>query len=301
MAKTVTSFRGVSAAQVTRAYCNTRLLWTVLQILAVLVSPVFIVMAALSKMSWFNGFLWTFTMLAVAYLLSSVRRLRLTQFARVLHYDCDPVKLEKVFAPLDKNPAKFDDVSLNMIRALFYQGRTDEALDRLAKAKPDEKNPYYFQYYNMLAHCVDKTDDLEKLLAIKQKIEHISGTAKPNSGKFRQCNQLLALLDVMILHKEGKITPCKEACKDMLRQASFPLSRIAFSLRMAKLERLSGANHTAAERCAYVIDDGGSTFFVSEAEELYRLCRGRDYVPEDAHYAPPEEEWDESPDEEENS
>ncbi|MBQ4050891.1 MAG: hypothetical protein IJD13_04620, partial [Oscillospiraceae bacterium] len=235
------------------------------------------------------------------YLLSSLKRLRLTQFARVLHYDCDPVKLEKVFSPLDKTPEKFDDISLNMARALFYQGKTDEALARLTKTKPDEKNPYYFQYYNILAHCYDRTDDLEKLLAIRQKIETIAGKTKPNSGKFRQCNQLLAMMEIMILHKEGKITPCKEACKDMLRQASFPLSRINFSLRMAMLERLSGANHTAAERCAYVIDDGGTTFYVKEAEELYRLCRGKDYVPEDGRYYPPaEDEWEEELSEEES-
>lgn len=302
MAKTVTSFRGISAAQITRAYCNTRLFWTALQVLAVMLSPVFIVLAIVQKLSWLNGFLWAVTMLALSYLLAALRRLRLTQFARVLHYDCDPVKLEKVFSPLDKTPEKFDDVSLNMVRALFYQGRTDEALEHLAKSKPDKKNPYFFQYYNMVAHCADKTDDLEKLLSIKQKIELISGEAKPNSGKFRQCGQLLALVDLMILHKEGKISLCKEACKDMLRQASFPLSRINFSLRMAKLERLSGANHSAAERCAYVIDDGGTTFFVKEAEELYKLCRGKDYVPEDGRYYDPEEEddWEDETSEEEN-
>lgn len=291
MAKT-TSYRGISASQITHAYRLTKLLWIVLQILAVLAAPVFIAMAVLQKMSWFNGFLWGFTMLAVAYLLSSFKRLRLTQYVRVLHYDCDPVKLEKVFAPLDKHPEKFDDVTLNIVRALFYQGRFDEARERLQKAaKPDLKNPYFFQYYNMLANCADMEDDLDKLLSIRQKIETVSGGTKPNSGKFRQCNQLLALIEVMILHKEGRITPCKEACKDMLKQASYPLSRMNFSLRLARLERLSGANHTAAERCAYVIDDGGTTFYVREAEELYRLCCGKDYVPEDGRRYDPED-WD---------
>lgn len=291
-----TSYRGITAASITALYRNTKMLWTALQIAALLLIPVFLVLPFFDKLSWFNAVFCAFTALVASHFIKTLMNVRLTQFNAVLNYDCDPVKLEKVFAPLDKNPTVFSSVSLNMVRALFYQGRCDEALERLLKMeKPGEKSAHFFQYYNMLAICYDRQKDLEKLLAIRQKINLISGHEKPNSFRQQQANQLLAMLELMILHREGRITACKTACMDMYKQASYPLSRINVSLRMAELEHLSGANHTAAERCAYIIDDGGCTFYVEEAKELYRLCRGKDYMPEDGHLVDREDLIDDDP------
>ena len=293
------SYRGVSAAQITNQYCITKAFWIALQVIAVLAVPVFLILPIVGKLSWFNGILCAFTALVIRYFFATLQGIRMTQFAVVLNHDCDPVKLEKIFTPLDKKPEVFNDVSLNMVRALFYQGRFQEALDRLLKTKkPDEKSAFFFQYYNMLGHCYDRLNDLEKLLAIRQKIENVSAKEKPKSLRQRQAQQLLTMLEIMILHKEGKITPCKAACKDMYTQASFALSRINVSLRLAELERLSGANHTASERCAYIIDDGGTTFYVEEAKKLYQLCCGREYVPEDAPH-PTADDMDDLIDDEE--
>lgn len=279
-----TSFRGISAASVTAMYCNTKMLWTALQILVLLAVPVFLVLPFFGRLSWFNGVFCAFTAVVARYFVKTLMQVRLNQFNAVLNYDCDPVKLEKIFAPLDKKPNVFNEISLNVVRALFYQGRCDEALERLlSMEKPGEKSAHFFQYYNILAMCYDRKKDLEKLLAIQQKINLVSGHEKANSFRQTQANQLLTVLELMILHQEGRITACKSACKDMYKQASYPLSRINVSLRLAELEHLSGSNHTAAERCAYIIDDGGTTFYVEEARALYRLCRGKDYMPEDGH------------------
>ena len=101
----------------------------------------------------------------------------------------------------------------------------------------------------------------------------------------------------MITFHMGQYTRCKEACKELYDQASFALSRINISYRLAQLEHMTGANHSAANRCEYIIDDGGTTFYATEARSLYVTCCGKEYEPDGYHPAPeslePDEDWEE--------
>ena len=54
----------------------------------------------------------------------------------------------------------------------------------------------------------------------------------------------------------------------------------AVACRLAALEYQSGAGRSAMEHAAYVIDDGGKTFYVDRAREIYKKCCGQDYVTE---------------------
>ena len=304
MAKKKVSFRGVPAAEVTARYHKCTLMFLLLHIIACLAVPAFLLLALLGRMSWFNGIFCAFTSLVLNWLIAAFRKFKLAEFSAVLNSDCDPVKLEKVFAPLDKTPQKFNDITLNMIRALFYQGRWEEALERLQQVeKPKEKTPMYFQYYNMLSCCYEQAKDLEKLMAIQRKMQTAVNQLKPKSPHIGNGRQLLTILDIMIAQLEGRISYCKTACKELYDQASFALSRINVSLRLAQLEHLSGANHSAVTRCEYIIDDGGTTFYAEEARKLYVLCCGKDYVPEDERHTlpetlqdPDEDEWEDEDD-----
>lgn len=302
MAKEKLTFRAVPAAEITRRYQKTQLLFLILHIAAILVAVGFLAAAALGRMTWPNALFCVVTAVVLNWLIASFAKVKRAAFGAVLTTDCDPVKLEKAFAPLDKRPERFNDVSLNMVRALFYQGRWEEALGRLQKAqKPKENTAMYFQYYNLLASCYEQAGDLEKLLAIQQKMQNSVNKLKPRSPHIGNGRQLLSILDIMLAQKEGQITRCKESCREMYDQASFALSRINISLRLAQLEHLTGANHSAVMRCEYIIDDGGTTYYVEEARKLYLLCCGREYVSEDVRHTLPDtlEELDEDWDDEE--
>lgn len=295
MAKQKLTFRSVPASEITRRYQKTQLLFLALHGLAILAAAGFVAAAAMGWMTWPNALFCAVTAGVLNWLIASFAKVKRASFSAILNTDCDPVKLEKVFAPLDKRPERFDDITLNMVRALFYQGRWQEALKRLQKAKkPRENTPLYFQYYNLLASCYEQARDLEKLLAIQRKIQNSVSKLKPRSPHIGNGRQLLSILDIMLTQQEGQITRCKEACREMYDQASFALSRINISLRLAQLEHLTGANHSAVTRCEYIIDDGGTTFYAQEAKKLYRLCCGKDYLPEGEHRPLPDslEEWE---------
>lgn len=303
MSKQRVSFRGVPAAEITKRYRRTRALFWGLRLAVLLAAIVIVILAMMKKFSPFNAVFSAITATVLNWLLSSIGKIKCSAFDAVLTTDCDPVKLEQVFAPLDNGGEIFNSIAFNMVRAFFYQGRNDEALERLLKVKkPKENTLLYFQYYNMLAHCYDRADDLEKLLAIQQKIQNSSAKLKPNARYAPSARQLLAILNVMITGQQHEFTRCRDACREMYGEASYALSRISVSLRLAKIEHQTGANHSAVTRCEYIIDDGGSTFYVDEAKALYTLCCGREYVPEEERRSLPqsleeledlEDEWDE--------
>ncbi|MCI8600991.1 MAG: tetratricopeptide repeat protein [Oscillospiraceae bacterium] len=307
MSKQKASFRSVPAAEITKRYRSVRALFWALRLTVLIAAIVVVIFAILGKVSPFNAFFSAVTATALNWLLSVIGKIKCSVFDSVLTTDCDPVKLEQVFTPLDTQPDTFNGVTFNMVRALFYQGRNDEALERLTKAKkPKENSLLYFQYYNMLAHCYDRAGDLEKLLAIQQKIQNSAAKLKPNARYAPSARQLLAILNVMVAQQQHEFTRCRDACREMYGEASYALSRINISLRLAKIEQQTGANHSAVTRCEYIIDDGGTTFYVNEAKALYTLCCGKEYVPEDERRSLPvsleeledlEDEWDEDEDE----
>lgn len=298
MAKQKLTFRKIPADALIRRYRNTQLIFLGIHLLTLLVAVGILTAAFLQKMTWTNSIFSIITIGVVNWLIHTVSRVQLSKFNAILTNDCDPVKLEQVFAPFCRNKGKLDDATLNLLRGQFYQGKWQEAQAGLEKcARPSPKSHQFFQYYNLLACCADQAGDLDKLLAIQQKIQRTMGQLKANSPQASAGHQLLAILEVMITFHMGQYTRCKEACKELYDQASFALSRINISYRLAQLEHMTGANHSAANRCEYIIDDGGTTFYATEARSLYVTCCGKEYEPDGYHPAPeslePDEDWEE--------
>ena len=122
--------------------------------------------------------------------------------------------------------------------------------------------------------------DVEKLVLIKEKIGRKVLTMKDKDKYVGNGRQLMIVLDQMLTQKEGRISRSRDLCEEILDCASFTLSRIQATCRLAALEYQSGAGRSAMEHAAYVIDDGGKTFYVDRAREIYKKCCGQDYVTE---------------------
>ena len=182
---------------------------------------------------------------------------------------------------MEGNPEKPNSITFNICRALYYEGRFEEALERLkTMGRPKEKSVLYFQYYNLLACCYDELGDVEKLVMIKEKTGKQVLAMKDKDKFVGNGRQLQVILSQMLTQKEGRYTRSRELAEEILDSASFTLARIQAACRLAEIEYRCGASRSAMEHAAYVIDDGGKTFYVGRAREIYQKCCGKEYVTE---------------------
>ena len=113
-------------------------------------------------------------------------------------------------------------------------------------------------------------------------------SAKEKSNFAANGRQLLNIIDGTLAFRRKNVTRAREIYEDLYDNATFTLSRITALWKLAQLDQLTGANYTAADRCDYIIDAGGTTFYVKEAEALLDRCCKR--VPKPESEPEPEEE-----------
>lgn len=275
------TYKGMSTEQVVRQYKRTRILSWALYSLALFL--------ALMSLSWYSVESITVFSLAVTlitlafgvYVVHNIGKYLMSKYLEILRGDCDPVKFEKLYTQMETRPDRPNDITFNICRAIFYQGRFQEALDRLlAMGRPKEKSPLYFQYYNLLASCYDELGNVEKLVLIREKIGKQVLGMKDKDKYAANGRQLLVILDQMLTQKEGRLTRSRELAEELFDSAAFPLARIGAACRLAVIEHQCGASRSAMEHAAYAIDDGGKTFYVARAREVYKSCCGKEYITE---------------------
>lgn len=275
------TFKGMSTEQVLKQYKRTRIIGYALYALVIFFVLMSLNFFSVDRLTTVNLVLCIGVSAFAVYVLHNIGQNMLARYLEILRNDCDPYKFEALYSQVETKPNKPNPVTFNICRALFYQGRFQEAVDRLkAMGRPKEDHFLYFQYYNLLASCYDELGDVEKLVLIKEKIGKKVLGMKDKDKYVGNGRQLLIVLDQMLTQKEGRISRSRELCEEILDCASFTLSRIQAACRLAALEYQCGAGRSAMEHAAYVIDDGGKTFYVGRAREIYKKCCGQDYVTE---------------------
>lgn len=279
------AFRGIKTEQVIRQYKRTRMISYALYALVVFFILMSLNFFSVDRLTAINLVLCIGVAAFAVYVLHNIGDVMMARYLEILRNDCDPYKFEALYSRMETKPDKPNDITFNICRAIFYQGRFQEALDRLkAMGRPKENSVLYFQYYNLLACCYDELDDVEKLVLIKEKVGKQVLSMKEKDKYAGNGRQLLIVLDQLLTQKEGRISRSREICEEILEGATFTLSRIQTTCRLAELEYQSGAGRSAMEHAAYVIDDGGRTFYVDRAREIYKKCCGKDYVTEEEQF-----------------
>jgi hypothetical protein len=275
------TFKGVSTEQVVKQYKRTRLLSYALYALVVFFVMTSLNFFSVDRLTAVNLVLCLATAAFAIYVLHNIGQNMLAKYLEILRHDCDPYKFEALYSRMERRPDKPNKITFNICRALFYQGRFQEAYDRLkAMGRPSEKSVLYFQYYNLMASCCDELGDVEKLVMIKEKIGRQVLTMSDKDKFVGNGRQLQVVLEQMLSQKEGRLQRSRSLAEEILDQAAFPLARIQATARLAALEYQCGAGRSAMEHAAYVIDDGGRTFYVDRAREIYKNCCGKDYLTE---------------------
>src|SRR5699024_896637 len=72
---------------------------------------------------------------------------------------------------------------------------------------------------------------------------------------------------------EGSFTRSREIYEELFENSSFPLSRMTVLCKLAKMEQVTGSTRSAIDHCEYILESGGTTFYVKEAREILALCK----------------------------
>lgn len=275
------SYKSVPAAAVVKEY---RLAIIGIWILHILTVPAaaFLIWRGISGQTILvNGIFEAIVALFANYLIRVLKTLKLNQVNRILTFDCDPVKYEAIFRPIRDGGWKAPVYTLNIARALYYQGNWEDAKKELEKIsmKPG-KSLFYLQCQNLMVSCLESEGDLNRIIKIREQVKKQVASAKEKSNFAANGRQLLNIIDGALAFRRKNVTRAREIYEDLYDNATFTLSRITALWKLAQLDQLTGANYTASDRCDYIIDAGGTTFYVKEAEALLDRCCKRAPKPE---------------------
>ena len=142
-----------------------------------------------------NGIFEAIVALFANYLIRVLKTLKLNQVNRILTFDCDPVKYEAIFRPIRDGGWKAPIYTLNIARALYYQGNWEDAKKELEKIsmKPG-KSLFYLQCQNLMVSCLESEGDLDRIIKIREQVKKQVASAKEKSNfafeHHRRCPRL---------------------------------------------------------------------------------------------------------------
>ena len=159
------TFKGQSVDAVIRQYKRTRLISYALYSLALLMVMMSLTWYSVDSLTALGLILTVGLAVFAVYVIHNIGIYMMTRYLEILRADCDPKKFEALYSKMEVHPDRPNEITFNICRAIYYQGRFQEALDRLkAMGRPKENSSMYFQYYNLLASCYDELGDVEKLV-----------------------------------------------------------------------------------------------------------------------------------------
>ena len=269
-----TNIKPMKADAIVAAYRKNVLVFWILHALTVVVLIGIAVAVLTQKMTLINAAFSAVFMVILNYLFYIGRTYQYHMLSQVLNQCCDPVKSEKVFRALYESKIKKNISLLNVARAQYYQGKFQQALDTLQNVtRPKADSIDVFVYYNVMAYCYEGLGQMDMVIDVRERVKKVMNGMKENAPNLRNGQQLLTLIDGVLTFHEGSYSRSREIYEELFESSTFPLSRMTVLCKLAKMEQVTGSTRSAIDHCEYVLDAGGTTFYVKEAREIMALCR----------------------------
>ncbi len=240
------TFKGVPTEKVISQYKRTQVFSYALYSVAILFALMSLTWYSVESITAFSLIVCILTAAVACYVVRNIGVYMMARYLEILRNDCDPYKFEALYSRMEGNPEKPNSITFNICRALYYEGRFEEALERLkTMGRPKEKSVLYFQYYNLLACCYDELGDVEKLVMIKEKTGKQVLAMKDKDKFVGNGRQLQVILSQMLTQKEGRYTRSRELAR---RSSTAPPLRWPASRRLAAWRRSSTGAGQAVRR-----------------------------------------------------
>ncbi len=269
-----TNFKPMKADTIVASYGKNVLVFWVLHALTVVGVLVIAALLFTQKITAINAAFSALFLVVLNYLFYAGRTYQYQMMNQILNQYCDPVKSEKVYQKLYENKVKKNISLLNVARAQYYQGKYQESLDTLQNvSKPKSDSIQIFLYYQIMAGCYEGLGQMDMVIDVRERVKKVMNTLKENSPNLKNGQQVLTIIDGILTFHEGSYTRSREIYEELFENSSFPLSRMTVLSKLAKMEQIMGSSRSAIDHCEYILESGGTTFYMKEAKEILALCK----------------------------
>lgn len=286
-----TNFKPMKADTIVASYGKNVLVFWVLHALTVVGVLAIAALLFMQKITAINAAFSALFLVVLNYLFYAGRTYQYQMMNQILNQYCDPVKSEKVYQKLYENKVKKNTSLLNVARAQYYQGKYQESLDTLQNvSKPKSDSIQIFLYYQIMAGCYEGLGQMDMVIDVRERVKKVMNTLKENSPNLKNGQQVLTIIDGILTFHEGSYTRSREIYEELFENSSFPLSRMTVLSKLAKMEQIMGSSRSAIDHCEYILEAGGTTFYMKEAKEILALCKPKKKVSSQESVEEPKEE-----------
>lgn len=269
-----TNFKPMKADTIVASYGKNVLVFWVLHALTVVGVLAIATLLFTQQITAINAAFSALFLIVLNYLFYAGRTYQYQMMNQILNQYCDPVKSEKVYQKLYQNKVKKNTSLLNVARAQYYQGKYQESLDTLQNvSKPKSDSIQIFLYYQIMAGCYEGLGQMDMVIDVRERVKKVMNTLKENSPNLKNGQQVLTIIDGILTFHEGSYTRSREIYEELFENSSFPLSRMTVLSKLAKMEQIMGSSRSAIDHCEYILEAGGTTFYMKEAREILALCK----------------------------
>lgn len=199
-----------------------------------------------------------------------------TSLSKILYYDCDPVKYEKVLKRLqvyDKKEKAQATLSLELAAAAFSQKCIVEGYQYLEQVTFRKFALYReLKRLNCYAAYYDLQDDFEGLHKTKRELCRLASDMKENSCFYRKIKNQIDLIEAMAARASENLEAQKQRWAMLYSMAENPLQENIFLMRLAKVEWNQGKRDVSMKHMRFVVAEGNTLFCAVEAMGLLNTC-----------------------------
>lgn len=231
-------------------------------------------------MNWMNYFLWgilivPFYLLSLFLIFMGVKLLDFfcfTSLSKILYYDCDPVKYQKVLSQLlllDKREKARKTISLELAAAAFAQGNV-EAGGQYLKQVTLKKFDLFWKLKKLDCHAdyCDLHDDFVGLYQIEKELKELKAVVKVKSYFHKEIEHRINLVEAMAVRGHESIDSQIKRWAMLYSIADTPLQENLYLMRLARLELIQGKREISMRYMGFVVAEGNALSCVNEAKQI---------------------------------
>ena len=192
--------------------------------------------------------------------------------SKILYYDCDPIKYEKVLIRLltfDKRERARATISLELAAAVLAKKNTEEGekylqqvvFKKFAIYRELKKLGCYANYY-------DLQDDFVGLHKIQEELKRLKTDLKMDSHFYRKIEYQVDLVEAMVARECESIECQKHRWTMLYSIAENPLQENLFLMRLAKLELAQGKRELSMRHMGFIAIEGNTLPCAREAIQI---------------------------------
>lgn len=197
---------------------------------------------------------------------------------RILNQDCDSVTYAEVCRLLGQKRLLPNRLTMAVNEAVGTQwcGRFSEALELMdGLVIPEKAVNLQLIARNVRFNCYVKLGDLETARRVREETERYAGTIR-KAPLQKQGAQLMNIMDSGLAFYGGDYETARRLEEALSTFYTADVQKVSSAFRLARADLAQGERENARARLEFVLERGGTLYFMEEARQLLAELNGKE-------------------------